>query len=136
MQCLLSDMLQSCMTVPVRVQTLTKCGKTTLHERRERLTPFHPQLTSFFSTRRGPCTRLVTVGANPWCHRISSRARVSGGWVKDTGQTWEPLWMTIPHASQSCQELLKCGCKSEKGCSGRCKCVRAELPCTALINSS
>ena len=40
-------------------------------------------------------------------------------WVKDTGQTWEPLLMTIPHASQSYQELLKCGCKSEKGCSGR-----------------
>ena len=56
------------------------------------------------------------------------------GWVRDCTQAWEPLWSTIPVASQSCQELLKCGCKSEKGCTGRCKCVRAELPCTALCN--
>ena len=68
MQCLLSsDMLQLCMTVLVRVQKLTKHGKTSLHERGERL-------TSFFSTQRGPCTRLVTVGASPWCHCISPRA--------------------------------------------------------------
>ena len=40
----------------------------------------------------------------------------------------------LPKASQSCQELLKCGCKSERGCAGRCKCVKAELPCTALCN--
>jgi hypothetical protein len=56
------------------------------------------------------------------------------GWVGDSTQTWEPLWSTIPHASQSCLELLRCGCKSEKGCAGRCKCVRAELPCTALCH--
>ena len=41
-----------------------------------------------------------------------------------------PGWLI----SQSCQELLKCGCKSERGCSGRCKCLKAELPCTALCN--
>lgn len=52
------------------------------------------------------------------------------GWERGPTQTWEPLWTTIPQASQSCQELLKCGCKSEKGCTGWCKCVRAELPCT------
>ena len=56
------------------------------------------------------------------------------GWVRYCTQAWEPLWSTIPVASQTCQELLKCGCKSEKGCTGRCKCVRAELPCTALCN--
>ena len=56
------------------------------------------------------------------------------GWVKVSNDMWAPLWMTIPQASQSCQELLKCGCKSEKDCAGRCKCVKAELPCTALCN--
>ena len=54
------------------------------------------------------------------------------GWQRGPSNAWQPLWMTIPQASQSCQELLKCGCKSEKGCTGRCKCVRAELPCTSL----
>ena len=31
------------------------------------------------------------------------------GWVKVSNDVWAPLWMTIPQASQSCQELLKCG---------------------------
>ena len=56
------------------------------------------------------------------------------GWVKGSKELWEPLWLTIPQALQSCQQLLKCGCKSERGCTGRCKCVRAKLPCTALCN--
>ena len=58
------------------------------------------------------------------------------GWVKVANDMWAPWWMTIPQASQSCQKLLKCGCRSERGCTcvGRCKCVKAELPCTALCN--
>lgn len=53
------------------------------------------------------------------------------GWSKcDTG--WTPLWTTIPEASKVCQELLRCGCKSKNGCTGRCKCVNADMPCTAL----
>lgn len=53
-------------------------------------------------------------------------------WKRNSSQEWEPVWTTLAQASQSCQELLKCGCKSEKGCTGRCKCVRAEMLCTAL----
>ena len=56
------------------------------------------------------------------------------GWVRESTQGWEPLWTTIPQVSESYQELLKCGCKSDRGCGGRCKCIRAELPCTALCN--
>ena len=56
------------------------------------------------------------------------------GGVKVAKDMWEPLWMTIPQALQSCQELLKCGCKSERGCAGRCKCIKAEISCTALFN--
>lgn len=57
------------------------------------------------------------------------------GWTRceDEGdQKWQPLWSTIMPASKACQELLKCGCNIEKGCRGRCKCVKANLPCTAL----
>ena len=32
------------------------------------------------------------------------------GLVKVATDTWAPLWMTFPQASQSCQELLKCDC--------------------------
>ena len=51
------------------------------------------------------------------------------GWMKDT-TGWQPLWTTLPEASESCHELIHCGCK--KGCTGRCKCVKAGLKCTAL----
>ena len=51
------------------------------------------------------------------------------GWKKDqTG--WQPVWTNLPEASQSCSELIRCGCK--KGCTGRCKCFKAALKCTAL----
>ena len=53
------------------------------------------------------------------------------GWVKDEeNNMWQPIWTTIPEASKSCQELLRCGCKQR--CARRCKCIKAELSCTAL----
>ena len=60
------------------------------------------------------------------------------GWVKEDSQTphWEPFWSTRLPASKACLELLKCGCKRDKGCRGRCKCVKANLPCTALCSCS
>ena len=51
------------------------------------------------------------------------------GWRKDGGQ-WQPVWTTLPEESRSCYELIHCGYK--KGCSGRCKCIKAALTCTAL----
>uniref|UniRef100_UPI00358F0BB1 uncharacterized protein n=1 Tax=Myxine glutinosa TaxID=7769 RepID=UPI00358F0BB1 len=51
------------------------------------------------------------------------------GWVDNDGQ-FDPLWTTLPEAAKSCYELICCGC--EKGCSGRCKCKKAALKCTAL----
>ena len=56
------------------------------------------------------------------------------GWKQGPTQAWELLWTTISQAPQSCRELLKCRSKSEKGCTGWCKCVHAELPCTALCH--
>ena len=52
------------------------------------------------------------------------------GWMKGPGNAWEPYWSDLPQASVSCMEFLKCGCV--KGCRGRCKCVKAQLACTAL----
>jgi len=44
---------------------------------------------------------------------------------------WHPLWMTIPDAAKCCPELKRCTCKT--GClTKRCKCVKDEIPCTAL----
>ena len=51
------------------------------------------------------------------------------GWTKEsTG--WQPLWTTIPEAAKSCNELIRCNC--QKGCIGRCSCVKAALKCTDL----
>lgn len=51
------------------------------------------------------------------------------GWTKDMGE-WQPVWTTLPKAATSCAELIRCSCK--KGYTGRCKCSKAALKCTAL----
>ena len=38
-------------------------------------------------------------------------------WTKGTLGVWEPLWTTLPVACKSCQELIKCGCNVDKGCT-------------------
>lgn len=40
------------------------------------------------------------------------------GWTKeaDLHSPWKPLWTTLLPASNSCMELLKCGCDKDKGC--------------------
>ena len=54
------------------------------------------------------------------------------GWTRSESDVWQPLWSTLPEASKLCQELVKCGCKDERGCKGRCKCLTAGMSCTAL----
>ena len=49
------------------------------------------------------------------------------GWVLKEGR-YQPLWMTQREASNECRELIKCGCK--KRCTGRCRCKKADLPCS------
>ena len=55
------------------------------------------------------------------------------GWTKEASG-WQPLWTTLPEASKSFNELIHCNCK--KGCTGRCKCTKAALKCTALCACS
>ena len=55
------------------------------------------------------------------------------GWWKDT-TGWQPQWTTLPEASKSCREHIRCGCI--KGCTTRCKCVKAALKCTLLCSCS
>ena len=53
------------------------------------------------------------------------------GWTKsDIG--YEPYWTSREEASLAIRELIKCGCNPEKGCRGRCKCLKAELRCSEL----
>ena len=72
-------------------------------------------------------TRLATAEAIPWCRLLRYCVHASEcGRVKVANDMWVPLWMTISQASQSCQELLKGGFKSGRGCAGRWKSVKAE----------
>ena len=56
------------------------------------------------------------------------------GWKKSETLNWEPVWTILPEASKAIRELIKCGCQVDKGCRGNCKCVKANLECTALCN--
>ena len=53
------------------------------------------------------------------------------GWAKN-GDLWNVVWTTLPPIVESCQQLTKCGCKSD--CHGRCTCYRLGLFCTALCS--
>ncbi len=55
------------------------------------------------------------------------------GWTNET-TGWQPLWTTLPEAAKSCHELIHCNC--QRGCTGRCSCVKAALKCTALCSCS
>ena len=68
-----------------------------------------------------------------WNHSLRKNQPVyepeNWGWKK-CSENYEPLWMTQNEASKECRELIKCGCK--KRCTGRCRCKKADLPCTEL----
>ena len=53
------------------------------------------------------------------------------GWTKK-GDLGQIFWTELPPIAESCQQLTKCGCKSE--CRGRCKCYRFSLTFTGLCS--
>ena len=53
------------------------------------------------------------------------------GWNKQR-TNFVSCWMTRPSVSEACNELTKCGCKADKGCSGRCSCKKVGLSYTKL----
>ncbi|KAL0198142.1 hypothetical protein M9458_006682, partial [Cirrhinus mrigala] len=61
--------------------------------------------------------------------KMQTESPANWGWQKD-GQIWQVLWTTLPPIAQTCEQLTKCGCKTE--CQGRCKCYRFGLKCTQL----
>ena len=47
-------------------------------------------------------------------------------------KSWRPVLTTLPVASKACTELVKCSCRSVKGCGARCSCNKANWKCTEL----
>ncbi|KAG1654719.1 hypothetical protein GQR58_024872 [Nymphon striatum] len=57
------------------------------------------------------------------------------GWTKDPdSQSWRPVWTILPIASKACSELVKCVCKSTKGCGRKCACKQSNWRCTELCS--
>ena len=56
------------------------------------------------------------------------------GWQLNEQCKRSPVWITLPMASKACNELVKCGCKSSRGCGGRCACKKAQWKCTELCS--
>ena len=44
-------------------------------------------------------------------------SRGEWGWLQTTSGSWDVNWTILPEASQACQGLLKCGCKSSANVS-------------------
>ena len=53
------------------------------------------------------------------------------GWMMKES-IMKPVWITIPEVSESCRDLVKCGCTSDCKIQPRCSCTSADLPCTKL----
>jgi len=78
--------------------------------------------------------RSILQGVHCWGHCLDKQpplySPAQWGWSKDNN-SWTPLWGMLPEASKICSELIHCACK--KGCTTRrCKCLKANLLCTAL----
>ena len=55
---------------------------------------------------------------------------INWGWTTNEDGFYEPYWTPLPQAAERCYKLISCKCK--KGCSGRRKCTKSGLKCTAL----
>ena len=78
--------------------------------------------------------RAILQSSFYWHQSLSTQQEIpdfSGwGWQMDNRSTLQPLWNTIDDAPVACTTMLHCGCNMV--CTGRCKCNRAGVRCTAL----
>lgn len=76
-----------------------------------------------------------------WTTSTSSQQQIpspeGNGWTIDVEtNSWLPVWTTLEVASKACSELVKCSCRSVKGCGARCSCRKANWKCTELCKCS
>ena len=62
--------------------------------------------------------------------RPEAQSPANWGWIKHD-QVWKICWTTLPHSAASCQELTKCGCKTE--CHGRCNVIAWASPAQPYV---
>ena len=83
--------------------------------------------------------KRVAYQAGVWCTSEQSEQHTpppeGWGWtLEEDSQSWVPVWNTLPMASKACSELVKCSCKSQRGCGARCACRKANWKCTELCS--
>ena len=82
-------------------------------------------------------TKWAIIQSNIWTTSLSSIQNIPSprewGWKKEDN-SWKPVRMTIAEAAKACSELVKCGCKSQRGCASHCVCMKAGLSCTDLCD--
>ena len=78
--------------------------------------------------------RAIYQGSFIWNRTLFAKQELPSpalwGWQRNEVDSWNPVWSTLPEASKSCKELVKCSCK--KACRPPCKCYKALFPCTEL----
>lgn len=79
------------------------------------------------------CKRATFQAGYVWRQSLVLKPKIpcpsTWGWQK-VNSDWFPYWTNMTAVAKSCQELTRCGC--QKQCSGRCKCFKSALKCTAL----
>ena len=81
--------------------------------------------------RKMHCCKRVAYQAKIWTTSDLAQQQTptpeGHGWTLDReSNSWLPVW-TLPVASEACSELVKCACKSVKGCGARCSCKKGTL---------
>ena len=84
-------------------------------------------------------TKRVAYQAGIWCtsEHSEQRAPTPEGWgwtLNEENQSWVPVWNTLRLASKACSELVKCSCKSQRGCGARCGCKKVNWNCTDVCS--
>ena len=77
--------------------------------------------------------RAVLQGGYHWgLSMVKNRTLPSpADWGWECQGKWQPVWTDLSHASASCQELLKCRCRSR--CFD-CVCAKSQLKCTVYCS--
>ena len=118
-----------CMIVRVRLQMWMLQGSSSSPRRVVQLSQFHQQRMLWTTTYRGQFTKLFFCWGQCLIPKQSLPSPADWGWREDHN-TWRPLWTTLPEASKSCRELIRCGCT--RNCRSNCKCSKASVSCTKL----
>ena len=63
--------------------------------------------------------------------QMETKSLAYWGWKKQD-DIWQMFWTVLPPIAQSCQQLMKSGCKTKF--HGSCKCYCFSLPCISLCS--